>query len=125
VMNFGIELRSQRKVTIQGRCANNLKRGVRSDLVSLKPTDFAKLQGAGHAEQHNGNLAIFTDQRRTSECRAISVGDPPPHASHQIQYTLLFWSFFYDRTFLRKEIFALLRIGKSLSIQLDDVKIRW
>ena len=87
MMNFGSELRSQRNVTIQGRCANNLRTGVRSDLVPLKPTYFAKLQGAGHAEQHNGNVAILTDQRWTSECSAISVADPPPRAGHQIQYT--------------------------------------
>ena len=86
-MNFGSELRSQRNVTIQGRCANNLKRGMRSDLVPLKPTYFAKLQGAGHTEQHNGNVTILTDQRWTSECSAISVADPPPRAGHQIQYT--------------------------------------
>jgi hypothetical protein len=35
------------------------------------------------------------------------------------------WSLFYDRTFLRKEVFGLLRIVKSLFIQLDDVKIQW
>src|SRR4029077_12463052 len=39
--------------------------------------------------------------------------------------SLLIRSLFYDRTFLRKEVFGLLRIVKSLFIQLDDVKIRW
>src|SRR6266478_4928146 len=34
-------------------------------------------------------------------------------------------SLFYDRTFLGKEVFALLWIGKSLFVLLDDVKIRW
>ena len=87
MMNFVLELQRQRNVTIQGRRANNLESGVPSDLVPLKPTDFAKLQGAGHAEQHNGNVAIFTDQRGTTERSAIFVADPPPHAGHQIQYT--------------------------------------
>ena len=66
-MNFVLELQRQRNVTIQGRRPNNLERGAPSDLVTLKPTDLAKLQGAGHTEQHNGNVAVFTDQRGTSE----------------------------------------------------------
>ena len=85
-MNFVVELQSQRNVTIQGRRPNDLEMDMPSDLVPLKPTYFAELQGAGHAEQHNGNVAIFTDQRWTSECSAISVADAPPHAGHQIQY---------------------------------------